>query len=371
MMALMQLGSAIEGGAGVIKYLLIYFASLICGSLVSLYFHPNIVSAGASGALFGLMGCQLVMICSYWKQMKKAQLIGWLLSYLIWIGLFIAIGYFFPLLDSYAHIGGLAGGVVASLVLLPLNNESKLPNLFNIGGIIALALGIWQADLYVMHAAKANPGVKEASQTSSVRAMLKADKLPFWLPARFGDPAETLGAASLQCPDFKTAKELADKEIQLDPDNGYSYYNRAMVQHKFDHDSEALTDVVKAIALMPHQYSFTTLKARAEAGLKHYDKALGDAQAALKIEDKDHAEAKDIIGCCKLAQGNTKEAISWFNKALGDDEQFGAAFYHRAMAHALHKDKTEAEQDFIRAKDRNYVPTAWDKEYGPKPSTTE
>ncbi len=370
MLALMNLGSMLERGIGVLKYLIIYFISMIAASLLSLYFHPHIVSAGASGALFGLMGCQLIYMLSFWRQIPKGQLISGLLSDLIWIGLLISVGYFFPQIDNYAHLGGFIGGITVSLILLPLNEKSKMPKLLNIAGLVVFGLVLSRLYALVAGVARDNPEVQTASETAQVKAILHSNKLPFWLPNRLGTPAETLGAAILQCPDSKTAIDLANKEVQLDPGNAYSYYNRALVQHKFGNDSETLVDVEKAITLAPSEYNFLILLARAEVSLNQYDKALESAQSCLKIERKSHADAKDIIGCCRLAQGNVKEAIVWFDRAIAEDEQLGAAYYHRAIAHSLRHDTLKAKQDFIRAQARNYLPTKWDQEHVSMPGLT-
>jgi membrane associated rhomboid family serine protease len=363
MSALMNLGSILESEVGVLKYLIIYFISLIAGSLLGLYFHPCVISAGASGAIFGLLGCQIIVMLGFWRQIPKTQLISGLFSQLIWIGLYITIGCFFPQIDNYAHIGGFIGGIAASLVLIPLNAKNKLPNIFNIIGLTILILALYQAYTYIIHAIKENPEVLTACETAQIKSILKSNKLPCWFPKRFASPTESLGAASLQCPDFKTAIELANNEVQLDPDNAYSYYNRALVQHKFNNDSTGLADMNKAITLIPHEYSFIILRARMETVLNQYDKAINDAQSALKIERPEHAEAKDIIGCYQLTRGNVEEAINWFNKAIIDNNQLGSAYYHRGIAQTIRHDKLKAKQDFIRAQERHYILGKWEKEH--------
>ncbi len=148
MLALSSIGSVVEHQVGVLKYLLIYFISMIAASLLSLYSHPYVISAGASGAIFGLLGCQLLMLLALSRQMPKAQLISALLSDLIMIGLYFAIGSFFPQIDNFAHLGGLSGGIAAGLALMPLSSRSKMPNIFNVAALAALAMLLSQAKTF-------------------------------------------------------------------------------------------------------------------------------------------------------------------------------------------------------------------------------
>ena len=62
MMALHQLGTPIEYVFGKLKFLTIFFFSLLTGSLASAYFMGwNGYSIGASGAIFGLFGAMLAL----------------------------------------------------------------------------------------------------------------------------------------------------------------------------------------------------------------------------------------------------------------------------------------------------------------------
>jgi rhomboid protease GluP len=86
------LGSQLESIVGNIKFVIIYFISLLSGSLASFWFSPfGSYSIGASGAIFGLMGAMLVVV-----------VIGFVLSGIDW----------------RAHLGGLAAGAFITWVLI-------------------------------------------------------------------------------------------------------------------------------------------------------------------------------------------------------------------------------------------------------------
>src|SRR5690606_24886491 len=52
----------VEGRLGRVRFLSLYLFCGIAASLTSVFWHDNIVSAGASGAIFGLYGFLLTMV---------------------------------------------------------------------------------------------------------------------------------------------------------------------------------------------------------------------------------------------------------------------------------------------------------------------
>jgi membrane associated rhomboid family serine protease len=110
MLALHSLGTQIESILGRSKFLVIFFISLLAGSITSAYFLPfNGYSVGVSGAVFGLFGAILILGKRYGADMK---------STLITVGLNLAIGFTIPGIDWRAHVGGLIGGAVVTMVIL-------------------------------------------------------------------------------------------------------------------------------------------------------------------------------------------------------------------------------------------------------------
>ncbi len=114
MYALYVIGPQIESFFGKIKYLIIYIGSALIGNLLSMLFLPNgVVSVGASGAIFGLFGSLLYFGYHYRVYLSgviKSQIIP-----LIAINLFI--GFMASGINNIAHIGGLIGGVLTSMMV--------------------------------------------------------------------------------------------------------------------------------------------------------------------------------------------------------------------------------------------------------------
>jgi len=61
MLLLYFMGRLLEPAIGWLRFTVLYFACLIAGSFVALWFSPDTVSAGASGAIFGVLGATFVI----------------------------------------------------------------------------------------------------------------------------------------------------------------------------------------------------------------------------------------------------------------------------------------------------------------------
>ncbi len=110
MLALHSLGTPIETFLGRNKFLIIFFTSLIGGSIASaLFLGYNGYSIGASGAVFGLFGAWAVISRRIGAEVK---------STLVIIGLNFVLGFTIGGVDWRAHLGGLITGAVITKFLL-------------------------------------------------------------------------------------------------------------------------------------------------------------------------------------------------------------------------------------------------------------
>ena len=114
MYALYVVGSQIESFFGKTKYIIIYLGSALIGSLLSLTFMAdNGASLGASGAIFGLFGSLL-----YFGYHYRLYLGNVLRSQIIPLIIFnLLLGFMNSSIDNAAHIGGLIGGVLISMIV--------------------------------------------------------------------------------------------------------------------------------------------------------------------------------------------------------------------------------------------------------------
>ena len=110
MLALHSLGTPIESFLGRNKFLIIFFVSLIGGSIASaMFLGYNGYSIGASGAVFGLFGAWAVISKRIGAEVK---------SVLVIIGLNFVLGFTIGGVDWRAHLGGLIAGYAVTQLLL-------------------------------------------------------------------------------------------------------------------------------------------------------------------------------------------------------------------------------------------------------------
>lgn len=131
MYALLYIGSLLEPLLGSVRFLAAYLLTGITSSLLSLYIHPDIVSAGASGAIFGMFGVFAAMLTT--NLISKTARNAILPS----IGLYIGYNLLYGMkqgVDNAGHLGGLIGGLVLGYAFYPsLKNRSKLTEYITIG----------------------------------------------------------------------------------------------------------------------------------------------------------------------------------------------------------------------------------------------
>jgi membrane associated rhomboid family serine protease len=110
MFSLLVLGNPVEATLGKARFLIIFFVSLLTGSLSSVYLssYPYI-SVGASGAVFGLFGAFIAMRKMIREGVRDIYLI---------IGLNFIFGFILGGVDWRAHLGGLVGGFLTTAILL-------------------------------------------------------------------------------------------------------------------------------------------------------------------------------------------------------------------------------------------------------------
>ncbi|KAG0319821.1 hypothetical protein BG000_003779 [Podila horticola] len=135
----MRTGADLERDMGWWRIGIIYMTSGILGFVFGGNFAQLLSpSMGASGSIFGLIGCLVLDLIQNWKLVVRPC---WELSKL---SLMILVSFAFgllPFLDNFAHIGGFIGGILTGLVFMPVVYFSKRDKYIKLGlRIIALPL---------------------------------------------------------------------------------------------------------------------------------------------------------------------------------------------------------------------------------------
>jgi len=147
MIALYFLGRVLEPSIGTARFLLVYLASLLAGSLGAILLSSNVaVTVGASGAVFGLFAATFII--AYGRGLGHvANEIGLI------IGINLLLTFTISGISVGGHIGGLIGGGLCGLLVIAgeRGHLGRNPRLLEYGGmaligVVSVVLAISSAE---------------------------------------------------------------------------------------------------------------------------------------------------------------------------------------------------------------------------------
>lgn len=127
MYALWQAGQLVERLYGSIGFLLLYLGAALSGSIATVWWRQDVVSVGASGAVFGVYGALAAYLLVQRGSVPLVLLRSLRASTLLFVVYSLGAGFLLPGIDNAAHLGGLAGGALLGAGLArPLAAASAL-----------------------------------------------------------------------------------------------------------------------------------------------------------------------------------------------------------------------------------------------------
>lgn len=146
MYALLYIGLLLEPYLGKSRFLSAYLITGIAGSVASLYWNELTISAGASGAIFGMYGVFLAMLTT--NLIEKSARKALLTSIAVFVGYNLLNGLKGGI-DNAAHIGGLVSGLIVGYSFYPSLVKPKISKL-KFGTIGLLSLIILTSSFFVL-----------------------------------------------------------------------------------------------------------------------------------------------------------------------------------------------------------------------------
>src|SRR6267378_2047405 len=117
MWCLWDLGSLAESLYGHWTFAAIYLLAGIGGSLGSVIWNPNVLSVGASGAIFGIAGALIASFYLGEFSLPRSAITGTLRSVVMFVGYNLFFGAIIAHTDNAAHIGGLLMGLLLGALI--------------------------------------------------------------------------------------------------------------------------------------------------------------------------------------------------------------------------------------------------------------
>ena len=318
MWCLWNLGGAAERLLGRFSYLLAYFVSGIFSSIASVYWHPLAVSAGASGAIFGMAGV-LVSFVYLKKTPAHMQLSKNMLGSL---GTFILFNLMYGAarsgVSNAAHIGGLVMGLAVG-ALLPAAAASETARRARLSVVVALsAIALVGSAVEAKHlragTAELLPIQTLLTHGKTDEALAQLQELTAREPRLA--PAQAMLAsvyvAKRQLPEAIAALEKACEADPRNPVYQEKLGNAYLTIGKFD-QSAAIYE--KLVHSDPRNEGAFLGLGSAYTALKQYDAAISAFQQAVAIDPKSYG-AQFALSQAQFKAGRSAEAQSTLRHLL-------------------------------------------------------
>lgn len=275
--ALFAFGIEVERLYGSARFLVLYLLAGLYGSLVSFGLGPNL-SAGASGAIFGLLGVMLAFFRLHrdmfgeWGRQRLLNLLGV-------AGFNLVLGFTVPGIDNLAHLGGLLSGAVLGWLLAPQYqaqvDERGLPYVADRTSLLSRWWVLALASLLLM----AGTGLTIAAQQDSASAYILR------------------GQRALEEGDWATAESLLSQAVSRDPRSAEAYFYLGVALSSQEEMGDAAEAYQNALRLEPELAEAHWNLALAYAALNRPAQAIAEFEAflALRPDSPDAGQARAYI----------------------------------------------------------------------------
>ena len=211
MYALVYIGVLLEPQLGRSRFLTAYLLTGIASSVTSLWWHDITISAGASGAIFGMYGVFLAMLTTNLIE-KKARM-----TLLTSIGIFVVYNLangFKEGIDNAAHIGGLVSGLIIGYGFYPSLRVKVDEDEYQEYDLKKISIGVLTfVILFVCYLIYLRVPVDTESKFMTQAQMAQYDLANYTERMKNFETNESMALSVLQMPD-STAREIIIRQIK-------------------------------------------------------------------------------------------------------------------------------------------------------------
>jgi membrane associated rhomboid family serine protease/tetratricopeptide (TPR) repeat protein len=324
---LYPLGRTAERIYGKNTFLLLYLSCGLAGGLFGLWFRPELITTGASGAIFGIAGC-LAPVSWPTKHVPDDQVLKatWRLIYagLIVLNLSIYGGH---ATASMTALGGMVAGVILGFALRPkLNSGTDQPRaLVFLVALVVLFGGtqlVRHATVYLVRRERGISAYTEGDYDSAVRELESAVRER---PADAYAQA-VLGEAYLHSYEYYEAEAPLKQAIAISPQ--YSYASQALAYDQLvkqglasydsgDYDA-AIPDLRSATGTRPNDAYAQFLLGSSYLQRDNYDQAEAPLKQALTLSPR-YADAEEALAYIHAVTDRNEDALKEYADVVQQD----------------------------------------------------
>jgi rhomboid protease GluP len=251
------------------RYLAIYLITGIGASLASLSWHPNTVSVGASGAIFGVAGALFVPFFHKRLKLPPPVMSSMLRSIGIFIVINLIIGASISVIDNSAHVGGLVVGLLLGEVFVRLAGSDAESSLWKVVAASALLMlaGFFAIQKEKLPHALAVGSLQELFRGHQQQALQYAQHAAALAPNQ-SEPRIALGELYLQQNKYSDALNEYQAAHKLDPNDAsiaarVQFISATVLENQGKYQ-EALSPLREAVRLDPDDKDYRNALQQAE-----------------------------------------------------------------------------------------------------------
>lgn len=323
MWSLWNIGSIAESLYGRWTFATLYLVAGIGGSLGSVIWNPNVLSVGASGAIFGIVGALIAAFYLGEFSMRGQITSGTMTSLLIFSAYSLYRGAVSSGIDNGAHVGGLITGLILGALIAKGAPDPDKPISRVVVFALAIALigggGAWwlHSRDYIRHMQR---GVGFLTEGKSDQAAAEFQSVirqrPAYPPAHY-----FLARAYALKGDLANAEAEFQRVLELNPNNENSYYNLGFVYLQENKLQQARETFQRLIAIAPNNANAHFGLAAVAMAEQKYQDAIQEYKTAARL-NPDLEGAYYNLGQAQSKLGLFDDAIVSFKTELdkiGDD----------------------------------------------------
>lgn len=347
MWCLWDLGRLCESLYGRWTFAAIYLITGVAGGLASIAWNPEVLSVGASGAIFGLAGALAASFYLGEFSIPKVAIQGTLRSLLFFIGFNVLFGAMVPGIDNACHGGGLVSGLILGALIARVAPQHDSPRRIGVLGMLALAVVVaafgvqrWRgSDLHFRSAivaqksvdriiAELQKKVKQNPQDASAHYALAHEyfssrqipegigelKRVLELQPQNANARLDLGAAYLSQGQAKEAQEEFTKFVAQEPNQVDGHAGLGMALADQGNHPAAIEEYKAALRLDPRAGGVYYKLGISQAQLKQYDDAIASYQKEQQ-QSGDDPELENALADAYQGKGMTQQAQAARDKA--------------------------------------------------------
>ncbi len=351
MWTLLNVGLLAERLYGRGAFVFVYLSTGIAGNVASIFHNPYVISAGASGALFGVAGALITTLHADQVPAPRHTVRQLLISLIVFSAFSLAYGFYTERIDNAAHLGGLLLGLGLGAGLghhLGPSARARAfrKQLFTMAAVVVVltAVLVFRLNGYVatlerariaLSSGKRDQGIAILKQLSAARAndplihralgeaYLTQGELP-------NAESEFKKATDLNARDFRNWNNLAQvyivqkrwddavraftRSTELAPGNAGPWLELGFACQRLDKHKEAVAAFSRTLQIDPSQPLAWYSLGLSQMSLKQYEEAARAFQRAAEFAPND-ANVQTWLGNALQAAGRQREAEQAFARA--------------------------------------------------------